>query len=81
MEKVHNFLDPPLSLDVLDFFEFGKNCKLGKILILGTPKSLYSYWYSFQKNKIHYTLIWENLKMRHIKIFKYAKLSFNLRLA
>ena len=25
--KVHNFLDPPLPQDVLDFFEFGKNSK------------------------------------------------------
>ena len=27
VEKVHNFLDPPLPQDVLDFFEFGKNSK------------------------------------------------------
>ena len=27
MEKVHNFLDPPLPQEVLDFFEFGKNLK------------------------------------------------------
>ena len=54
VEKVHNFLDPPLLQDVLDSFEFGKNSKfddappsdliwekfeIGKILNLGSPLS------------------------------------------
>ena len=33
VEKVHNFLEPPLPQDVLDFFEFGKNWKFGPNLV------------------------------------------------
>ena len=41
--KVHNFLAPPL--DVLDFFEFGKNLKFD-------PPPLDLIWENFQIGKI-----------------------------
>ena len=55
VEKVHNFLDPPLPQDVLDFFEFGENWKfddlrpnwekfkIGKILNFGNTPSEKNY--------------------------------------
>ena len=45
VEKVHNFFDPPLPPDVLDFFEFGKNLKLDD------PPALYLIWERFEIGK------------------------------
>ena len=46
VEKVHNFLDPPLPQDVLDFLN------LGKIGNLMTPPTLYLIWEKFEIGKI-----------------------------
>ena len=44
VEKVHNFLDPPLPQDVLDFFEFVKNSKFD-------DPPLYLIWERFEIGK------------------------------
>ena len=69
VEKVHNFLDPSLPQDVLDFFEFGKNWKFDDPLPLEPNLGKIWNWENFE--------FWELPPQKKRKSLKHLKLPKN----